>query len=61
MTYLIIDTDTNEVQSLSSLITTQEEAVEVLEMLNSGMIESGHEPCFRLESNENVMYLGNYR
>lgn len=61
MTYLIIDNDTNEVQSLSALITTQEEAVEVLEMLNSGMAEAGYEPCFRLESDENVTYLGNYR
>lgn len=61
MMYRIIDTDTNEVQSLSSLITTQEEAVEVLEMLNSGMVEAGYEPCFRLESNEKVSYLGNYR
>ena len=59
--YRIIDTDTNEVQSLSSLITTQEEAVEVLEMLNSGMVEAGYKPCFRLESEEKVKYLGNYR
>ena len=36
--YLIINNDTNEVQNLSSLIRTQEEAVEVLEMLNSGMV-----------------------
>ena len=61
MMYRIIDIDTNEVQGISSLITTQEEAVEVLEMLNSGMVEAGYEPCFRLESNENVTYLGNYR
>lgn len=59
--WVIRDMETGEVEPISQSITTEEEAVLVLEMLNSGMVEAGYEPCFRLESEENVTYLGNYR
>ena len=61
MTFIIRDRETGEIEPISQSITTHEEAVLVLEMLNTGMIEGGYEPCFELETHDNVVYLSNYR